>query len=578
MPHIQPLSSKPSPGTLRTRLLFALLPTLALVFTLLIFGPLEIFANNADTLIFRLGEFLPALLLLALGAWLLLLLPTLLLRGKAFQLYLAVVFALALCTYLQAVLLNPDLGALDGRQVNWTAMTGEMWINAVIWAAVLLSAVLLCLFANKVWQGLTRYGSIILVGMQLVSLIGTYATKEFPIITDAYLSSDAQFELSDDENVLVFILDGFDNKAMAQLIDTGPEYLEAMDGFTYYPDTASLYGRTFPAITYLNTAVRCSFTEPNHVYMRDAFAEGSFLPDIKALGYGVQIFAPTHSFAGDASVLEGLVDNLDYAERRVDATGVTARLWQLSGYRYMPLALKPLLWVADNDFSDLVQQNADTFGYFIGSMDDNVYHISDLSFYERLRSEGLRVQSDHKTYTFYHLNGNHPPFDMDENAQPLAEGDHGDEARQSRAEMLVLQEYFNQMKALDIFTYSTIIVTADHGDFYGEVLEAESEKYTTSPIFFLKLSGEDDSEPLRISNVPLSHTDFHPTIMDAIGGDPGRYPEGIPAYAVDEGEERVREYIQTYNDTVATYGIDGPVGDADSWFVMNKFTTDYPFF
>ena len=97
----------------------AILSAFSCVFTFVLFGPCEIYLQNMQEMPFPFLEMLPTLLLAGGGLLAALLAVLLLLRGKAFNFAVSVLFAGTLAGYLQGNFLNLDHGSLDGNAVYW---------------------------------------------------------------------------------------------------------------------------------------------------------------------------------------------------------------------------------------------------------------------------------------------------------------------------------------------------------------------------------------------------------------------------------------------------------------------------
>jgi len=71
----------------------------------------------------------------------------------------------------------------------------------------------------------------------------------------------------------------------------------------------------------------------------------------------------------------------------------------------------------------------------------------------------------------------------------------------------ILQEYFGQLKELDQYDESTIIVMSDHSYYINGRL---------SPMFYIKRKGE-VREHTDINSAPAAYRDFQATILELIG-------------------------------------------------------------
>lgn len=94
------------------------------------------------------------------------------------------------------------------------------------------------------------------------------------------MTSDGEFELASENNVIVFVLDTLDDDYLIETLERYPDMLDGLDGFTYYPDSISTHSRTYPSITYLLTGEICHFDIPYKEYINKSFADSNFLPQI----------------------------------------------------------------------------------------------------------------------------------------------------------------------------------------------------------------------------------------------------------------------------------------------------------
>ena len=71
--------------------------------------------------------------------------------------------------------------------------------------------------------------------------------------------------------------------------------------------------------------------------------------------------------------------------------------------------------------------------------------------------------------------------------------------------MFIIDEYLNQLKALNKYDDTTIIITADHSDNMAH----------PQPIYFIKRKNE-HHDTMQVSKAPISHSDFQGTIAEVI--------------------------------------------------------------
>ena len=172
--------------------------------------------------------------------------------------------------------------------------------------------------------------------------------------------------------------------------------------------------------------------------------------------------------------------------------------------------------------------------------------------------------------------GAHPPFTMDAQGKNVGKGN-SSEMEQEKGSLFVVSYYLNQLKELGVYNDCTIIVTADHGDWF---LINGPFNTPTSPILLVKPAGQTEEEmnaPVQVSHVPTGHADVPGTIMKAILGDASTY--GDTVFDIKEGS-RPRFYYETTSDgtrdtSLIEWVVDGEALDFSSWHLTGNVWTIY---
>ena len=114
-----------------------ILPALSLVFTIFIFAPVDLYLSSAEDLWFSLADIAPWLGIMALCAFLIIVLLSWLLPQKLSVAFRAAVYAGSFLLYLQGNLLVLNYGTLNGSDVNWSSYTLPYVLDALLWIAVI---------------------------------------------------------------------------------------------------------------------------------------------------------------------------------------------------------------------------------------------------------------------------------------------------------------------------------------------------------------------------------------------------------------------------------------------------------
>lgn len=550
------------------RFLIALPVMLCLCFTVLFFGPVEITASSADSLIFGLGDTaltagLFALAVLAVSSFLLAAL-----RGRVFNYTVSVLFASALGAYIQGNFLSGRMGALTGDAIAWQEYTGAMAVNLAVWAIVLLAVFFLLYLNKKIWTNALRLISCLLVIMQLAGLgsILVKASQEENKKTprEVYLSDKELTDFSKKENILIFLLDRLDYDYIEQVLAESPDFFDRLDGFTGYTNATAEFARTRPGASFMLSGFEeGAYRMPAEEYFEKQWTAGgrNLLADLNAAGFTVDLYGDTLGMIGSGQGFEQYVSNLSTVEEKLNYVRLLKNVLNLSFYRYAPQAMRPFFWCYTDDVNRGLYPESGR------------YEIDEAKYAPRFAQLQL---TDQKYFKFYHFNGPHPPYALNEDGTRTA-GTETDAVRQTKGCFRILYGIFDQMKAEGIYEDSTILILADHG---SAVSDHEPVTKATTIGLFYKPAGA-SGEKLAYSGAPVSHKNIPATVMKAAGADYAAY--GTPLDEVAEDAQIVRHFYKSvmvgdHENEVYVYDITGDAKVFENWKVSHTFKAEYYFY
>lgn len=567
------------------RLVYALIVSVFMVFTIFVVAPYEIVAANSVDLVFGLSDTwaiiaAPA----AIGAVCLALLVSLL-RGKPFQIVLLIVFSVGLAAYVQALLLNGALPAADGKAVLWDDYTTIMVISSAVWVLIIAAPLVLSRWFGPTCRGAAAVVSVCLVIVQAVGVVSLFnvvpggmeaaaASEEADASTvegERQITEEGMFEVASKNNVIVLVVDTVDLDDVDKLLENDPSVKDRLDGFTYFDNTTGSMIPTRYAIPYLLSGQLPTPDETIGEYLTYKYDRSTFLPDISKAGYSIGLysdsvllepyFSPERQQIADSTLN---IHPLEEAQRSasLNVEGSLQSLWKCALYRDMPWPLKPPFWFYTDEVNNsMVQWDVNATGGGVP------YTMNDFNYYEKLKNIGLSVNDGgyEGTFKFIHTQGVHEPYSMDANGQDVGLGNSTRE-EQCKGVFKIIDEYLNQLRELGLYDDATIVITSDHGKWYltDEVYEP------SNPIMIVKPSASSPhatSGPLRISSVPASHLDFQATIMEAMGLDSSSY--GTSLFALTD-EPRTRPYFATLCEDekevgIEEFAINGDATDFSAW-------------
>lgn len=555
----------------KQRLLMAGSVMLALAFTFIFFGPLEMVAFGGNSLAYSYKSVLGLLALAAVAVFAVGSVLVALLRGKIYNYVVCSLFALTLCGYLQAALLNGDLGALTGDSIDWVSYRLPMMLGLGLWLLILLILFFVMYLHRKVWSMGIKWISLILVVMQFAPtvgiLAGSYADTAIKDIGSYTLTQEGMYEYAKKDNIFVFVLDRLDYDYIEEVLKEQPEFFNKLDGFTSYTNAVSMFARTQPALNHLLTGCeKLAYTVDESDFYKDSWtADGKdLLGTLKAQGYTNEMYTNIKYLFSDAAYTVDNVSNISDGKGEMKPVLTLKKLMYLSTYRYAPTAIKPFFWADTNYYNDVFAP-CEIEKY---SFDDTKYASGFLQ---------STAEREGKNFKLYHFYGPHAPYTM------KADGTKSDTPTSVKEQTLGsfnnLFAAFDQMKKLGIYEDATIIITADHG---AAINDSKPVSKATRIGLFYKPAGSAGT-PLATSQAQVSTANIPATLVKAAGADHTAYGKALDE--IGEKEEITRIYYKSVTDPktrneqqVYKYNIIGDAADFDNWKITEVLDIEHGFY
>lgn len=535
------------------------------VFTLIIASTLEIVAGAANSLNFTFFDVIPIVLAIGTPCWLILACLVSLLRGRPFDVVNTLMFTIGLCFYVQALFLNWPMSVADGSPLDLGSkkLIASMIGGALVWICLIAGMLVFNAKRRSICRGFVMAISCALIVVQGVSLISIGADEQERIANagpKTLISQKGLFEVSAEDNVIVFVLDTTDTQIMEYIRENDPSALDEFTGFTYFRNSVGSMEPTRYGIPYLLTGVGVEEGDTRASYLERRSESTEFLEEISELGYSINIYSTS---IGNSNLYD-YMDNIVYLEPgdfEIDYSTLPTKLIKMSCYRDLPWVLKPIFLFSTDEINQ-------------SSLNEelNAYVTNDIAYANRLFDGGLRVNNNGKEFRFIHLLGSHYPYTMDE--QGHDSGGRTGMAIQTQGIFRVVGEYLHQLKELGLYDQASIVITADHGIWYAN---RNMLPQAVSPIMLVKPpeTAEEAAQPMKVSDVPTGHLDFNATIIDFVGGDSSAY--GPTVFEISD-EDRPRYFWRTTMDSGQTnadldwtqYEINGDALNFDDWSLTGK--------
>lgn len=520
-----------------------LFPTmLLLIYMLFMFGVYEPYFANIDEWKFDfINLLIPSLIVLAVGIGLTAVISSVLDRysSDVITIWLS---TFALLAYIQSSFLNQK-SFLDGTMLDITKE--QALFNLILWIVIGSIPV----FCYRIWRNSTVkvavYASLGLLIVQIAPLPFmiincTSLVKEHEY--EAYcLSGEKQFEVSSDENVIVFIMDAYYKGYFDEYIEKNPEATGSLlSDFTYFDNVTTETIHTafsMPCLlTQHDSDYSISLIDSNAAAWASSEAE-DFYGKMQDRGYSVRLYTDNDRYSGDAENMIGKIDNVSkyHCEYITDMIPTYISMLKLSFYRYCPSLMKSFFFVADaidinrHTKSSNPEDNLDLSNWseISGSAKDYGICFLNADYYSSLM-EGLTAVSDKKICIFQHIYGTHLPV-MGIEKNDWEEGVPMEAAINGC--MTILEEYMEQLKKIGVYDNSTIIVTADHG--------VNFDVKRSQPVMLIKPAGV-SKEQMTVNTAPgVLQDDLLPTILDCVGMESGS-SAGYSLFSLDENMQRER--------------------------------------
>lgn len=157
-----------------------------------------------------------------------------------------------------------------------------------------------------------------------------------------YLSGKEQYVVSDDENIVVFVLDAFSNYFIDEILKADADALVPFQDFIYYDSINCTYIGTFPEELHMLTGWEYNFDKPWDENISLAWSGDETKEAYQTLqdsGYDTFIYtiAPNYLAGEDMSRLSGIASNLKAGDELVISEKLIHQFIRMSFYRYVPL-------------------------------------------------------------------------------------------------------------------------------------------------------------------------------------------------------------------------------------------------
>ena len=579
----------------RQNLIAMLTGSLSLTLTVCIFTPLDLVLNNQSEFALSFGELAQLMILPAITMFAVLLLVQMLaMRLHVFRTCSRLLLGVSLMFAAQELFMNGSMTDAETNRFVGEVSATEKTVNSVICMELLLVPSLAHINAmNRQRKGekakeetafqriLPSYLFCALMLVQGAGFAASYfandpgkqegARKEGRHSSEQVFSMEQTYAFSQENNILVFLVDRFDTRFCDALMESYPEMKTELDGFTFYQNNLGASVRTFPSVASMLTNVPY---DDSPDYLEKAWKNENVLSVLKNNGYTVNLLPDCVNTAGEISRLEPFCDNiltLHNTSRKVLKEETRDMLIGIGMARLMPYALKPLFtFAADrvDEVSYISYSFEERTHYFRG----HIGNSSDIAVYDALQNAVFHADADQKQFMFLHLNGAH-----DDNPE-MAEKTgipHADATIETvRADFESILVYLHKAKELGVYDQTTFIILGDHGATKDDKFVEELTE-PNAPALLVKPAGAEHGSLKYDRDSAVSNDMFSASVLEYAGLDHAAYGY---SYSDIAGSgivlpRRLKCLYEEQSETIITeYEVNGDARDFSNWKIVGKVT------
>jgi hypothetical protein len=549
--------------------------SLAPTFLLFLFGPLDLYLQNAGEFPFSEGDLAKSMVILFVEIAGLTACVLTLLRGRAHRVAVSLLVGLTAAAWAQSAFLNVGYGELDGASARWERYGWLAVVDTAVWLVIVAAPFALLVLSRRAWRVTMWALPTVLVASLGFALVaeqaGAEGASERGTAADEFLGPetptyDGIFTASSTANQYIIVLDMMDQEFVEEIQAEEPDFFAShLDGFTEFDAHISNYARTLPSAADMLTGARYQFDEPLDQYFARAYRESDFLPRLREAGYSTNIYATDRYSYHSINDIRDLADNVKHAKTEPDTLALTAAMLRLDAFRYMPHLLKPLFWTGSGDFTVNTPQRSF----------DAEFSNSNFAFYDLLKHEGFTKDGPQPRFSYIHLDGAHPPFTIDRDVNRVAAAS-DPQTEQARGAFKIAFDFIDGLRETGAYKDATIVITADHGNItVAGDSDPMSEPRLTA--LFVKPAGAEGT-PLAHSTAPTQMENVRALLLEDAGvGLPSDPPT---VFEVDQDSVAPRDLFHRRGSGVRGGLIDhwqvtGDARDWTNWHFIDQWPAQY---
>ena len=536
----------------------AWLPALVLLVVL----PLTVYLNNQSEFDYNFSVVFPLLLFAAvslLGGSILCVLESIRRTNIALTL-----FYLGLFFLLSDILAPVQWGLLDGeRLIDESSRHSLMQ---------LLITSILAIFAARTPPDITRrFGTVLVFVLLILQPIEVFRKLSPETVWSSTGELDPPGQATGVQrpspgvagNVYHLVFDGYSSLAFLDALRSlGAS--EVFRGFTFFQDNLSNYNETDASVPSFLTGK--FYTAGSFRQWQRKAKESGLIGRLQEAGFEIDVYSPnrtrpwTYENATNITTNRDILDHYFWGMEtlsllQICIVRVSPDFLRREAFGATSLLFGKLLWAVDGA--------APIGGNTLNSLKRYPYYkrMSVRLLQEFLSDE--RVRRPHRRYVYVHAILPHAPFVWNRNCEYSDGSGFGE---QTMCATRLMAEVLTELRALERFENSLVIIQSDHGyqgtaagnsplEMPQSIAEIIESRGTIPPDGYLRRLHSlllvkppfAPERPLTISQAPTQLVDIPATVYDSLDM-PGESTEGVPVFSLQESDQReVNIYVGVYS-------------------------------
>ena len=460
--------------------------------TLLVYGPLSLYVNGNDEMWFSFRSLLLPVTVVSLLGFALMTGILSLPKGGIHKLLCCLVFGVSLGLYIQCGFFNISYGSgvLDGSQIAWKDYNTYGAIDSAMWAACIALPFAVYMVFKRSWRHILMVAAVFIMLMQVGSLAVTLYQNQNSLNKLSHeVTIDGMYDLSRDDNTLVFVLGSMDKSYYDAYKQAHPEIEEQLRGFTEYTNALGTGSDQLVSMPSMLTGEVYKKDTKYSKFINNAWNTYNAYDVLDRAGVDTRIYADDKYF-GNAAVRK--VENI--ADRAQDSGAywvIGNTMYRYTMYNSVPHYLKRLFWMSLNEYSSFKSNST----YNPGS-DDQFYA-------DYTAKGGFTYKDDYDAAVrIYDLKGAERPYRLTATAEKNTDGTTLEE--QIEGEFYIILQMLDDLRENGKLERARIIITADNGD----------SEYNQKPLLLYK--DKNSMGAYKTSSAPVSLFDLPATLASTV--------------------------------------------------------------